>query len=40
MAIIDLSANANEMAFRWRANNGPTLKAGLITLFFMGSEQI
>ena len=28
--------NAIEMAFRWRADNGPQLNAGLVALYFLG----
>ena len=31
-AIIGPPANAFEMAFRWRADDGPTLNAGLVAL--------
>ena len=33
--------NAIEMAFRWQADDGPTLKAGLVALcFFRGSRPV
>ena len=28
--------NAIEMTFRWRADNGPPLSAGLVALLFLG----
>ena len=31
-----LQRNAIEMAFRWRADDGPTLNAGLVALWFSG----
>ena len=40
-AIIGLPAKCHQMAFRWRADDGPTLNAGLVALgFFRGSGPV
>ena len=31
--------NAIEMAFRWRADNDPSLNAGLVALWFLGDPD-
>ena len=31
--------NAIPMAFRWRADNGPPLNAGLVALRFLGAKK-
>ena len=35
-AIISLPAKSHLMAFRWRANDGPTLNPGLVAAIFQG----
>ena len=32
--------NATIMAFRWRADDGPTLNAGLVALCFLGNLYV
>ena len=38
--IISPPAKRHEMAFRWRADDGPTLNAGLVAAIFRGSGPV